>query len=102
MKSGGGGGKTKIYERTVVNGKKALFRHRYGATQAANHPSLTYYNTCKSIFNMCEPWMGSFVRCPIAMAKVLFPIDHALYVVGHQHVHRVTEKYGRARSVKTL
>ena len=27
------------------------FRHRCGATQAANRPSLAYYNTDNSIFN---------------------------------------------------
>ena len=57
-----------VQQHTVVK----HFHHCYGAMQAANHPSLAY----NSIFNIHEPWMGSFVCCPIATAKVLFPIDH--------------------------
>ena len=66
--------------------------------QVTNCPSLAYYNTNNNIFSICEPCTGSFVHYPIAMVKVLFP----LYVVGHQHVGRVTEEYGHACTVKTL
>ena len=51
---------------------KKHFHRRYGATQAANHPSLAYYNTHNSIFNIHEPLMGSFVRCSIATGKSAF------------------------------
>ena len=39
---------------------------------------------------ICKPWMGGFVRCSIATAKVLFP-HWPLYVVGHQYVRCVTD-----------
>ena len=80
---------------------KKHFRCRFGTTQATNHPSLAYYNTDNNIFSICEPCTGSFVCCLIATAKVLFP-NWPLYVVVHQHVGRVMEEYGRARTVKTL
>ena len=80
---------------------KKHFHHHYRATQAANCSSLAYYNTDYSIFNIYEPRRVSFVYCPIAMAKVLFPHSPG-YIVGHQHVCCVTEEYGRVRSVKPL
>ena len=53
--------------------RTSMLRRHYGTTQAiaTNRPSLAYYNTDNNIFSICEPCTGSFVRRPIATAKVL-------------------------------
>ena len=70
-------GRAGVQQRTVVNGEKALSLSLWGnaGSYYRLNASLAYYNTDNSIFNICESRTGSFVCCPIATIKVLFPIQ---------------------------
>ena len=66
--------------QTTYSGQwgKSTFAIAMGQRRQLAIQVLHIYNTDNSIFNICKCWTGSFVCCPIATTKVLFPIDHCM------------------------